>query len=392
MSRLTATAAAIHAAERIDDVPGWERLLAAEDTFYLSPAWLRFADADGEADARYLVYGERDAPLVGLPAHWAQGETNPEYVPRNVVPRLAAHESDLLTLGGRRGYLSTVASCDDAVFARVLPDLIAEAMSAFESQPSGWWWPYLPTGAAEQVVEAVSRTHEPVVTLVDADCRLDVVGSDLDDYLSTLPNRQRRSNARRERKWLAASGLTVTRERLEDCLERAGELLSNVQRRHGQDNPPSQMTAVLQAQAERLGDHAVVFGCRDGAELVAFSLNYRWRDELLSRLVGLDYEHEGSRNAYGELLVYSPLSYCYEEGLSSIHLGAASLSGKCRRGARVRPLWAVSVCECTACKSERGRETLSLDKLDELCADIPATETAGFVEEVHAFGSHTQRA
>src|SRR5919202_5103774 len=152
------------------------------------------------------------------------------------------------------------------------------------------------------------------------------------------------------------------------------------------------MTAVLQAQAGRLGDHAVVFGCRDGAELVAFSLNYRWRDELLSRLVGLDYEHEGSRNAYGELLVYSPLSYCYEEGLRSIHLGAASLSGKCRRGARVRPLWAVSVCECTACKSERGREKLSLDKLDELCADIPATETAGFVEEVHAFGSHTQRA
>jgi uncharacterized protein len=375
-------------AQRIDDVPGWEGLLAAEDTFYLSPDWLRFADADGEADARYLVHGDADDPVVGLPAHWAHGETNPEYVPRNVVPRLAAHESDLLTLGGRRGYLSTVASCDGAEVTRVLPDLIAEAMGSFESEPSGWWWPYLPTRAAEQVVEAVSAAHEPVVTLVDADCRLDVAGSDLDDYLATLSTAKRRTNARRERKWLAESGLTVTRERLEDCLERAGELLSNVQQRHDQDNPPSQMTAVLEAQAERLGDRAVFFGCRDGGELVAFSLNYRWHDELLSRLVGLDYEHEGSRNAYGELLVYQPLLYCYEEGLKSIHLGAASLSGKSRRGARIRPLWAVSVCECTACKKEGGREALSLDKLDELCADIPDAETAAFVDEVHSFGSH----
>lgn len=391
MSRFTVPAARIDVAERIDDVPGWERLLAAEDTFYLSPGWLRFADADGEADARYLVYGEPGDPVVGLPAHWAHHETNPEYVPGGLVPRLAAHESDLLTLGGRRGYLSSLAARDGAVFARVLPELIEDATNAFEQRPSGWWWPYLPTDAAERLVEAVSTEHEPEVALVDADCRLDVVGDDLDDHVSTLPSK-RRNTVRREIKRFAACGLTVTRERLEDCWERAGELLSNVQRKHGQDNPPSQMAAVLHAQAERLGDSAVVFGCRDGDELVAFSLGYRWRDELMMRLVGFDYEHEHAAGAYGQLLVYSPLLYCYEEGLTSIHLGTASLSGKCRRGARVRPLWSVTVCGCSACKESAARETLSLDKLEALSADIPTTETAAFMEEVHAFGSHAARA
>ncbi|MBT3107781.1 hypothetical protein KMB26_00045 [Streptomyces sp. CYG20] len=43
-------------------------------------------------------------PVAGLVAHWSPRENNERYVPERVFPDL--DRADVLTLGGRRGYLS----------------------------------------------------------------------------------------------------------------------------------------------------------------------------------------------------------------------------------------------------------------------------------------------
>jgi hypothetical protein len=367
----------------IDQVPGWDDLLGEDGTFYLSRAWLGFADSDGEADARYCLAGDPARPLAGLVAHWSPGETNPMYVPSQQLPFLP-EDAALLTLGGRRGYLSAVLARDRAVADRAVPELIEAAVEAFGARAEGWWWPYLDTSATQQVIEALDGHARPRVTLIDADCELRVVGAGIDDHVHALPERQRRRNFRHEMNVFAASGLVITRERLKDCWQQAGQLLSNVQRKYGHDNPPSQMAEVLRRQAELLDDRAVVFACRDNGELIGFSLAYRWRTELALRAVGFDYQRLRGACEYAQLVIHSPLQLCYEEGLRRIHLGGASLAAKCRRGAVVRPLWALYDCARATPDEAHLAEVAhsQRERLQALAQELPSREAPAFLGEV----------
>ncbi|MEU3269155.1 GNAT family N-acetyltransferase, partial [Streptomyces bacillaris] len=95
----------------------WD-LLAAPTPFYCGAPWLEFSDTDHVAEARYLVAESTEStasagsggddgtarPVAGLVAHWSPRENNERYVPERVFPDL--DRADVLTLGGRRGYLS----------------------------------------------------------------------------------------------------------------------------------------------------------------------------------------------------------------------------------------------------------------------------------------------
>ncbi|MFY1587088.1 GNAT family N-acetyltransferase [Micromonospora sp. WMMD734] len=353
-------------------VPGWDAALGDRDTFYASRDWLTFSDSDGEARARYAVAGNTQAPQGMLPVHLARTETNGRYRPGREVRTLADCPHRLAVLGGRRGYRSVPPPP-----AETLPALRETAVAAQGEPVDGWWWPYLLSEEVHAVIKAPGD-QRPAVSLLNADCVLDVPGDGFDDYLAALPNKRRRYNVRQEARAFAASGLTVRRLRLSECWEQGGVLASNLQRRYGHDHSPALMADVLRRQAERLDHRSVVFGCYDGARMVGFSLAYRWRSELVIRLVGFDYDRLRDAYEYPQLVFYSPLEFCYEEGLTGIQLGTSSLGAKALRGARVRPLWSLTHCPCLT--GPAGPADVLNRRLDTLTGQLPDSEAHRFAE------------
>ena len=354
------------------EVPGWDEL-ASGRSFYVSADWLRFADTDGVARSRYLGLAAADGGrlVAALSSHWAPGEADADYVAARALG-LPQVDDGVLTLGGRRGFLSgtlVAPTADHSTTAGHLAELIRHATETANTPggtdaantPSGtdkahtrggtdpahtsgtaWWWPYLTSSDADLVLAAGRRLGSPGVHLVGADCVIDVAGTSIDDHVAALPTRQRRTNFRREAKRFRDSGLEIRRVDLAECRTDLGRLLAAVQRKYGHPQSADEMRARLSRQGEHLAARAVVFGCFAGDVMVGAALAYRWGDELVLRAVGFDYERLPGADEYAQLAVHAPLRYCYERGVRRLHLGTASYEAKYRRGARPRPLWAVT--------------------------------------------------
>lgn len=364
-------------------VPEWDAALPDRDTFYASRAWLEFTDSDGEAGARYcatspVTDGPEPAAGAVLVAHRTRRESNARYQPNREVRALAGCRHALTTYGGRRGHRSA------PVPARDLTALMATTDAAFADPADGWWWPYLDTAQMTAVVAARPPADRmPAVALQNVDGVLDVPGAGFADYLAGLPTKRRRYNVRQEMRRFAEAGLTVRRQRLSECWELGGTLASNVQRKYGHDHPPALMADVLRRQAERLDELSVVFACYDGPRMIAFCLAYHWRSELVIRLVGFDYDRLRDAFEYPQLVFYSPLEYCYDHGLTSIHLGTGGLAAKRLRGARLRPLWAVADCPCVPAGGP-DTEQVGNGRLAALAESLPDADAERLVEEVTA--------
>jgi hypothetical protein len=345
------------------EIPGWDQL-ASGRSFYVAADWLRFADTDRVASSQYLGLAIDGRLAAALSSHWAPDEIEAGYIAARAIEpsfEMALPSNGVLTLGGRRGFLSGVLvapGADRSAAAGHLADLIRHATGGMREPRAGgsggssprastaaWWWPYLVTSDADVVMAAGERlggAARPGVHLVGADCVMDVVGTTIDDHVATLPTRQRRANFRREDKRFTDSGLAIRQVGLAEHWRDLGPLLAAVQQKYGHGQSAGEMSARLRRQGEHLGSRAVVFACFDGDVIVGFALAYRWGDELALRVVGFDYERLRGADEYAQLAVHAPLRYCYSHGLRRLHLGTASHEAKCRRGARPRPLWAVT--------------------------------------------------
>lgn len=367
-----------------DALPGWDRL-AEGNTFYVAADWLRYADTDGVADSRYwgLTAGERT--LAAVSSHWAPDEPNPAYVAREMVAPIAAatvSDQSVLTIGGRRGYLSALLVDRDLAPDRAVDALAQTLAAAVASVPAAagrWWWPYLPTPAARLVMAAAGRIPgcRPSLHLVGADCLIDLPGTGIEDHVASLPTRQRRTNFRREQRRFGETGPRVEQVDLAGHGSWLGPLLANVQRKYGHDSTADQMATLLCRQAEHLGDRAVVFACFSGDQLAGFSLCYRWGAELALRVVGFDYARVTGADEYALVAAHAPLAYGYRHGVRRLHLGIDSYEAKIRRGARVRPLWAVTSFpggDADAVAAAAGR----------LAASFPTHEAAAFQADVRS--------
>jgi hypothetical protein len=364
------------------DIPGWDRL-ALSRSFYVAADWLRFADTDRVARSRYLGITVGDRLLAALSSHWAPDEFDADYVAARTLdlPAGAPPVGDgVLTLGGRRGFLSGVLVAPDlerSVAAGHLAELIHQAAGA-QHVRCAWWWPYLVSADVDVVLAAGSRlggAAAPGVHLIGADCVIEMVGATVDDHVAALPTRQRRTNFRREERRFAGSGLDIRRVGLPEYWSRLGPLLAAVQQKYGHRQSADEMSARLRRQGEQLATRAVVFACFDGDVVVGFALAYRWGDALTVRAVGFDYERLCGADEYAQLAVHAPLRYCYEHGLRRLHLGTASYEAKCRRGARPRPLWAVT--------SLPGPDASSVARTaGRIAASLPTHESQSFTTQV----------
>lgn len=369
---------------------GWDSL-AECGSFYSGSGWLSFSDTDDVAEACYLAAREEGAvhPVAALSAHWSPHENNERYVLNKVLPGLggipsgdaSSPEGDTggaLIIGGRRGYLSSPlfgAGLSAARKGQSLGLLLDEAVRWRPQSGGEWWWPYLTTEDAVRVGDALTAADPAGVRprvaahLLSADCTLDVPSGGLDEHIARLPARQRRTNARRELRTFAESGLRVVRTSLAEHVDTLGPLLANVQQRYGHAHSAEQMTSLLRRQAAHLQDRSVVFLClAPGDERpVGFCLGYLSGRELAIRVVGFDYDRLSGAAEYAQLAVYEPLRYCQENGLERVQLGMESFEAKCRRGARPRPLWAL--CSLAAPRAEAFESAR-----DAIAARFPAYE------------------
>ena len=358
----------IHRVGSAADVPGWDAAVAGR-TFYACSDWLRFVDANGAGRPAYLRHG--DSVLV---THWNHDEAHPDYRAPDTVgvpPRLL--------LGGRRGYLSGILAGPAG-----LPALVDAAMAA-TPEAEGWWWPYLPSEEVVTLVD-VGLVEARHLHFLGADCTVDVVGTDVDDHIAALPTQQRRTNARRERRRFAESGLELRQTRLSDVWQAAAPLLGQVQAKYGNEVDRDYLAYLedfLQGQAKHLDDRSVVFAAHDGDTMVAFSVGYQWGTELAIRIVGMDYDRLRDANEYAQVMIHAPLAHCYANGIRRLHLGMESYEAKCRRGAHIRGLWA-------AVPDVEQEDAVFTVKLDEVLAQLPTLERHTLATDVAAVRNRTK--
>jgi hypothetical protein len=218
--------------------------------------------------------------------------------------------------------------------------------------------------------------------LIGAECSIDVPAGGLEQFVTDLPARQRRTNARKEISSFAESPFYVQRTSLIGWPATLGPLLAQLNRKYGHDVTGPSMTAALAGQEQFIGQHSVLFLARhkDSGEVAGFALAYAWGRELAVRVVGFDYERFDVTGLYAELVIYEPIRFCTEEGLEVIHLGMSSFPAKLRRGAACRPLWAVA--------SHASRPIPLETTLADVTSSFPDRERQLLVDEVTEFASH----
>ena len=305
--------------------------LSGTDSFYLSHDWLRFA-ARG-TDARYLTVSAGGDLLGALPLYPSADESNVDYRVDHVLGgRLAGLPA---LAGSRRGYVNDLLlhPALDPRRAGAALEAVAAAVRAEDAALL-----YLTTSAAAALMRVDSGLRP---LLLSADTSIPVPAGGFAAYLGGLGSR-RAYTVRKELRIFHEAGYETAVVSLGDVWHEAGPLVANVQQRYGHDESAEECRRSLQAQAEALGRHSVVFTARRGGTLVALSLCYVWRDTLHARLVGFDYDALCGAREYFTLLFYEPLRWAAENGLRHLHLGRESYLAKLLRGARARPLWAVA--------------------------------------------------
>jgi hypothetical protein len=353
--------------------------LASTGSHYSTAHWLHFSDMLGKPRSQYWTLRRGGCAAAALSTHWWPEEVSKDYTAHRMV-HTPHSEEPVLTLGGRRGFLSSVLLCpslDDHQQADALGELMRTGLDAVPEAGGRWWWPYLRSDDLGMVTRAALRAfgHPPGLHFVGADCAIPLVGRSLEEHVASLPGTQRRTNFRREQRRFAESCLRIERLALSDTYERLGPMLANVQQKYGQPQTAAEMTEVLSLHVVLMHEHAVVFGCLAEDRLIGFSLCYRWGQTLTVRALGFDYDHLVGADEYGIVAIHAPLRYCYEEGLRQLHLGIDSYPAKIRRGAVPRPLWALSSW------SGHSPEVASTE-IERFVGQIPNHEAAGFRHEI----------
>lgn len=326
------------------DAAEWNALTAG-NSFYLTHQWLAAQDLGQAVAPRYFL-ARRQGRLAGaLPTYIVENEGHEAYQPERIAD--GRWSGRYVIAGGRRAYANdTLVAGDlpavdrDAV-VRALVD--AAVARADESNLDGVLFLYLSTAGAKAVT-SVHPGAQPLLT--SAEAVIDLPGRCFEDYLAEFSPRRRRELAREVARFEGA-GYTLETGRAREHWEEMVPLFSNLQERYGQGGGPERWRAVVERQAARLDDYALILLCREpeakGGSVVGSVLTYPWSGTLYQKLVGFDYAKLGGAFEYFNLVYYFPIKYAYANNIRTLHLGREAFEAKLRRGARLRPLWSVEV-------------------------------------------------
>jgi predicted N-acyltransferase len=174
-------------------------------------------------------------------------------------------------------------------------------------------------------------------------CVLDVTWDDFDGYLATLP-RKRRVGARAELNRLAAAGVVLAEEKLDDVeadlLRLRGKLVAKYDGRPAPDRDRMLLDKIRDLFE---GDEIMVVTARCERRMLGFALLLRDAAHWTALLVGTDYGDPRSRLTYFGVTFYRPAALAPGRGITSIGYGLGSWHAKRLRGCRVVPLLAAAL-------------------------------------------------
>lgn len=330
--------------DRLDSIgdadPGaWDRLVGS-DGLYQSHAWLQAVEKDNTATARYLVARAGEVVVGALPVYHVHHEASPSYSGDRFRGWFGTG-GDVLLAGARRGYRAEILLADGDAGSRV--EVAARLIEAAAETARAWGLPgigfyYAPSATAD----IVSRVAPTRVAFMSADSVIEGIGGGIAALLARSPGKLRAKVSREMRRFDEQAWVT-RHEPLAECLDEVSHLVSRVEARHGHVSPDLLLKRLMKRELRFAGGRDRLVTCRDADErLLACAVNYEWRDTLISRAVGLDYERLGTSFAYFNVMIYRSVQLAAGWGLHRLNLGQAS-TVKVERGGQCRPLWGLLV-------------------------------------------------
>lgn len=319
-------------------------------TFYVSRPWLKAVELQRGDRTAYVTCRDEDGSLRGVcPVYWGAPDPRGYYDPfahflhRSGAVFDRADWSPAYLVGSRAAY-----SCEFLVDTTLEPNRKREVLAllldaatthAGEVGAASLSALYLNTRGAAQLRE-VTAADQPFY-LAGANCVLDVRWSSLDEYVQAMGRRG--SGIRREMRKFDAKGYKIVEGRLGEWTDIAADLFSRLEHRYGNETSAAAEAAKLRPLASCADEHSLVLVILDGPKVAGVVLSFLWEGVIYVRSVGFDYAVANSAFEYFNLVYYETIRYAIRHGYGKIDLGMATYRAKLARGARLEPLWGLSV-------------------------------------------------
>lgn len=319
-------------------------------TFYVSRPWLKAVELQRGGRTAYVTCRDSDGILRGVcPVYWdgpgSRGYYDPfgQFFHRSGAAFDRDDWSPAYIVGSRAAY-----SCEFLVDPMTQPSqqhdvlrllLDAAATHAGEVGAASLSALYLNPRGMAQLREVLDGDQSFYVA--GANCVLDVRWSSMDEYVRSM-GRHRGGNIRREMRIFDEQGYSIVEGRLSDWVDVAADLLAQLERRYGHAASAAAEAAELRAIAACADDHSHVLAIRDGADVVGVMLLFLWEGVVYGRSAGFNYA--ATKKAYEYFnLYYEAIRLAIRHGYRRLDLGMATYRAKLARGARLEPLWGVSI-------------------------------------------------
>lgn len=295
--------------------------------------WLRLLDAE-RAAPRMNVVDVCSAVRRGVPQDDGVLEAARAATARQAV--VAAN-----------GYISPLLGDGDAAAVVALLDTIATAARAAGAVPAVLHCP-----ADDPLLDLLPQLGF-AVGVTDLYASMELPGSDLDDFLATLP-RRRRTGIRREIRALE-HGRILRGTGAEPLVDAAATLVEAAYHARGQSIEAATVAAIYRRLLAGFGDDFLLSVAEVDGSPVATTCLLAARETLLSYSAGFRLARSRAVAGYFNTTYYLPLRHAYETGRRRLLLGPGTVEAKHLRGARFAPLFSAVPRTCAPLVTLLGR-------------------------------------
>jgi uncharacterized protein len=164
---------------------------------------------------------------------------------------------------------------------------------------------------------------------------MDIEFGSFDGYLSRF-SAHRRQRIRRELREFSEAGVVFSEHPLGEVIEQITPLGMALESRYGAEGDTvAAFQASLRVVSDAVGSDAVVLTAEQGGQIRGYVIALRWRDALILRSAGFDYDFKGALPLYYGVAFYHPIQYAISCGLRTIYYGIEAVGAKASRGCRI---------------------------------------------------------
>jgi hypothetical protein len=322
----------------------------AASAIALSPVRLMRLAADRRWETWWFL-ARKAGQVVGIAAAYKLSQSTAAtrlYDPAVVAPEIGAVEppsgSGWLHIGGVLDLVSGVtvaASMPPAEQETIRRRLVAEAVATARREGMR---PVALYVRDEEVPSFRAGFGDAARALtVTGHAVLDVCHSSPAGYLSRL-DKKRRYRVRREWGMLDERCLRATEAPVPEVITEAAPLIAAVKQRHQVPDHPRLAATRLKEWAAGGADDVCALTVRDdGGTLLGASFVASYDSSVELYEVGIPESADDRHLIYTELLVYAPLRYAWRRRATRLVLGLESTRPKSYRGARIEPVWSITL-------------------------------------------------